>query len=460
MSQWTRASLIFASVTLFAIGACSEDDPPQNNNPAPAGSGGQAGSAGSAGEAGAGAGATGGSGGTSGSGGSAGSSGSGASGGSSNDAAVDAPVGSPRPILPDSRAPDFSVLKYLEKAGSVTAPVTDGWDPTAGIGDVASFTPTYTVAATGGTHTTVQSAVDSAAGDGGTGRIYIRVLPGTYREFVCVPFGARPITLYGTGAQPSDTVIVFNNYSGKMKPVGQPGNPCSPSTSSGSYGTSGSATFAAYSNDFQAKNLTFSNDTDETGITSNAQGVALMTQGDKLVFENVRVLGNQDSLYVKTLSPENIARAYFKSSYVEGDVDFIFGRGTFVLDGCEIKQLTARQKTGNALAPSTDARNPYGILVINSTFTADTGAASGSIQLGRAWDESQQDIATYTRNVATGVYPNGQALVRQSPLGAHIAAAPWRSAATTNRPFNPEAGALPANRLYEYANTGPGSVAP
>jgi pectinesterase len=306
----------------------------------------------------------------------------------------------------------------------------------------------------------VQGDVVSAAGDGGTGRVYIRVQPGTYREFVCVPFGAPPITLYGTGAQPSDTVIVFNNYSGKMKPVGQPGNPCSPSTSSGSYGTSGSATFAAYANDFQAKNLTFSNDTDETGITNNAQGVALMTQGDKLVFENVRVLGNQDSLYVKSSSPEIIQRAYFKGSYVEGDVDFIFGRATFVLDGCEIKQLTNRQKTGNALAPSTDARNPFGILVINSTFTADMGAASGSIQLGRAWDESQQDIATYTRNVATGVYPNGQALVRQSALGAHIAAAPWRSAATTNRPFNSEAGILPANRLYEYANTGPGSAMP
>jgi pectinesterase len=451
--QRTRAVLVFL-VTLFAIGACGEDGDAPNDNSPHAGTGGQAGSAGSAGDAGSGRGATGGSGG------SGGSAGSGGTSGGASDAGSDAPAGTPRPLLPADKAPDFSVLKYLEKAGPVTAPVADGWNPTAGIGDVASFTPAYTVAATGGTHTTVQAAVDAAAGDGGTGRVYIRVSPGTYRELVCVPLGAPPITLYGSSAQASDTVIVFDNYSGKMKPVGQPGNPCSPSTSSGSFGTSGSATFAAYASDFQAKNITFANDTDETGITSNAQGVALMTQGDKLVFENVRVLGNQDTLYVKSPSPEVIGRAYFKSAYVEGDVDFIFGRGTLVLDGCEIKQLTSRQRSGNALAPSTDARNPYGILVINSTFTAETGTSDRTIQLGRAWDESQQDLATYTRNVATGVYPNGQALVRESTLGAHIAVAPWRAAATTNRPFNSEPGALPANRLHEYANTGPGSAQP
>ena len=133
-----------------------------------------------------------------------------------------------------------------------------------------------------------------------------------------------------------------------------------------------------------------------------------------------------------------------------------------MLDDCEIKYLTQRQGTkgGNPLAPSTDARNPYGILVINSRFTAEAGTANGSIQLGRAWDESQRDIPTYTANVATGIYPNGQALVRDSTLGVHIAAAPWRSAATTDRPFSSQPGALPANRLYEYANTGPGSAAP
>jgi len=45
--------------------------------------------------------------------------------------------------------------------------------------------------------------------------------------------------------------------------------------------------------------------------------------------------------------------------------------------------------------------------------------------------------------VATGIYPNGQAVVRDSTLGAHIRAAdPWAEAATTKRPFSSVAGRI------------------
>ena len=164
----------------------------------------------------------------------------------------------------------------------------------------------------------------------------------------------------------------------------------------GTFGTSGSATFGAFARDFQAKNLTIANDFDEGTNTSNVQAVALMTQADKLIFENVRFLGNQDTLYVKTGNADQVARAYFKGCYVEGDVDFIFGRATFVLDACEIKYLTARRGSsgGQILSPSTDVRNPYGILVINSMFTAETGTPAGLIGLGRAWDEGGTSGAT------------------------------------------------------------------
>jgi pectinesterase len=127
-----------------------------------------------------------------------------------------------------------------------------------------------------------------------------------------------------------------------------------------------------------------------------------------------------------------------KDSYVEGDVDFIFGRATLVLDGCTIHHISTRNgSTGYAVVPSTDSRHRYGILVANSEFTADFGTAAAQTHLGRAWDESQVDVATYAMNVASGVYPNGQALVRDSVLGAHVrSAAPWAEAATTKRPFS------------------------
>jgi pectinesterase len=111
------------------------------------------------------------------------------------------------------------------------------------------------------------------------------------------------------------------------------------------------------------------------------------------------------------------------------------------------------------VAPSTDSRNPFGILITRSTFTADATALASSTALGRAWDESQVDVPTYLANVQTGVFPNGQAVVRESTLGPHIqAAAPWRAAATTSRPYSSVAGAVPANRFYELANSGPGSA--
>jgi pectinesterase len=255
-------------------------------------------------------------------------------------------------------------------------------------------------------------------------------------------------------------VIVSDNYSGKPKANGQSANPCNANLTGTTYGTSGSATFAAYAREFQAKNLTFSNDTDESavGATSGVQAVALMTQGDTLIFDNVRVLGNQDTLYVKTPGPGVVSRAYFKDCYVEGDVDFVFGRGTAVLDNCEIRYLTRRVAagSGNVVAPSTDARNERGILVIHSRLTADA-APAGMAYIGRAWDEGAGDLAGYATAVAMGIYPNGQVLIRDSVIGAQVRPSdPWRSAATTDRPYSSTAGAFPANRLYEYNNTGPG----
>ncbi len=368
---------------------------------------------------------------------------------------------STRPQLSPVSAATFTILDYLSQAGSVAAPVVDDWDPTAGVGDVSTFTATFRVAAAGGTHATVQEAITAAVTAGGTARQYIEVAAGTYREVVCVPSNAPPITLYSTNPDASQTVIAFDNYSGKAKEVGTPANPCNPSLDSATFGTSGSATFAAYGREFHAKNLSFVNDTDETTATGGVQGVALMMQGDRIVLENVRALGNQDTLFVKSPNVTTIARTYIKDCYVEGDTDFIFGRGTFVLDGCTIHSLTNRTDNGVVLAPSTFWQNPYGILIINSTFTGDAGAAAQSTHLGRAWDESQVDVATYTANVQTGMYPNGQAVIRDSTLGAHIqSAAPWRPAATTSRPYDSVGGTLPANRLYEFGNTGPGSAAP
>jgi pectinesterase len=373
------------------------------------------------------------------------------------------------PHLDDAGVANLTTLKYLAQAGIITAGLlTDNWNPTAGVGDVSTFTATFTVAATGGTHTTVQAAIDAAVAMGGTTRLYIDVTPGTYREVVCVPTSAPPITLYSTNADASQTVIVYNNYNGLTLDAGAAINPCArPSSTATTFGTAGSSTFISLAKGFQAKNITFSNDVSTTTLagTSGTQAVALMTEADQIVLENVRALGHQDTLYIETSSAGTVLRAYVKNSYISGDVDFIFGGATFVLDGCTINFASDRRGTGDVLSPSTDVRNPYGILVTNSTFSADPSTAANSVTLGRAWDRSSTDLPTYVSTlVPTCGYPNGQALVRDSVFSAaYNATTPWSPAATSKRPFcsNPwvctdaGAGVCPANRLFEFDDTAP-----
>jgi pectinesterase len=368
------------------------------------------------------------------------------------------------PHLDDAGAANETTLKYLAQYGVVSAGLlTDNWDPTTtgAIGDVTTFTATFTVAPTGGTHTTVQAAIDAAVAMGGTQRLYINVTAGTYREVVCVPANAPPITLYSTNADASQTVIVYNNYNGEAFDAGAI-NPCvQPSSTATTHGTAGSSTFAAFAKGFQAKNITFSNDVSNAtlGTTTGTQAVALMTQADQIVLENIRALGHQDTLYIETAGG-TVYRAYVKNSFISGDVDFIFGGATFVLDGCTINFASDRRNTGDVLSPSTDVRVPYGILVTNGTFTADPDAGVNAVTLGRAWDRSSTDIPTYVSTIVpTCAYPNGQALVRDSTFsGNYNATNPWAAAATTKRPFCSEpwvctdagSGVCPANRLFEF----------
>ena len=300
----------------------------------------------------------------------------------------------------------------------------DNWDPTAGLGAASSFTANFTVAADGsGTHTTVQAALTAAAS--GTARRYILVKPGTYRGVVSIS-GSTPITLYGADTDATRVVIVNSN------------------SAADAGGTSGSATFTTKAAGFQLMNLTISNDFATPTSGSNIQAVALYTTGDKTVLQNVRLHGFQDTFYADSSSATAIARVYVKDSFIEGDTDFIFGRAVLVIDGGTIHYLSSRKGTGSGVhfAPSTHVDNMYGFLATRVNFTAESGAPSNKISLGRSWDQS-----------STTPTPNGQAVVRESMLGGHISqTAPWAAAATSGRAYS-----ATGNRFNEYCNSGPGA---
>lgn len=153
-------------------------------------------------------------------------------------------------------------------------------------------------------HSSVQAAVDAAVAAGGTMRRYISVKPGTYREVVCVPAAAPPITLFGLGSAPAHTTISFGNANPTPKPGGSATHPCASNASSSTVGTSDSGTVTVRAAQFQARNLAIVNSYVEgTYASSNQSAVALALRGDKAVLENVALVGNQDTLLAAPPAP-------------------------------------------------------------------------------------------------------------------------------------------------------------
>ena len=289
-----------------------------------------------------------------------------------------------------------------------------------------------------GDFTTVQSAVNAATGAGHT----LVLAPGVYRETVITGVtdpatgkltdAATEMTWIGASEDPRDVVIVYDNANGTQKPDG-----------SGTYGTSGSATTTLRTDGFTARWITFANDwlrADHSDITGT-QAVAVKVQGDRSAFFDCRFLGHQDTLYADSLALGVFARQYYARCYIEGDVDFVFGRATAVYDHCHFRTLDrtdlATAPYGFVFAPSTAVANPRGYLVTRSRVSSQ--APGGYYKLARPWVPGSDTTA------------HPMLTVRDTALGPGIdAVAPYTNMSDTY-PWQ-------GQRFAEYRNTGPGAV--
>ena len=348
-----------------------------------------------------------------------------------------------RPQLSDAQAVSATVASQL-----------GDWSPAAL--DPSRWKPSFVVAADGsGTHTTVQAALDALPPRGsGPARSYILVKPGTYRGPLCVQ-GKAPFALYGVG-DPSAVVLVDQRYNALPKARDAAAQPCIPALGSEIVGTAGSASVAIHSDDVQLARLTIANDSMDRvrggvgyppGVSESggAQAVALMTAGDRIQLEDVRLLGHQDTFYAESRAGAR-SRVLVRRSEIRGDVDFIFGAASLVIDDSLIVSRAGRRKAGHGghvLAPSTPAARADGFLVLNSRLLAEPGVAPASISLGRAWDHGVKPGEW--RDAPDS--PNGRAVIRDSLLGPHLTG--W-SASTSRRPFSATGDA--ANRMAEYRN--------
>ena len=315
------------------------------------------------------------------------------------------------------RTPTRAVISLAAIAGAlIAATIAAPW---------ASAATTVTVAADGsGNYTTVQAAVN-AVPTNNSSTYTINIKAGTYRGTVNIPSNKPYITLHGTGSSASAVVLVERHASGSTKPDGS------------TYGTAGSATVIIAAANTTVSNLTMSNDFDEAANNLSAeQAVAVNTSGDRVQFDGVRMLGNQDTLLVNT-SGTALRRLYVRNSYVEGDVDFIFGGGTMVFQNGEIRSLTRGSSSNNGYitAAATNINNKFGYLFWGTHLTSN--APAKTVYLGRPWHPGGDVNAI------------AQVLYRGVTMDAHIRDDPW----TDMSGFSWKAA-----RFTEYGSTGAGAV--
>ncbi|KAK9715428.1 hypothetical protein RND81_06G164400 [Saponaria officinalis] len=221
-----------------------------------------------------------------------------------------------------------------------------------------------------GDFTTIQDAIDSLPLINLV-RVIIKVKSGIYEEKVNIPQLKAFVSIEGEGAD--NTIVEWGDTAQTIGPNGR------------QLGTFGSATFAVNSPYFIAKNITFKNTYPAPAPGAiGKQAVAFRISADTAAFVGCKFLGAQDTLY------DHFGRHYYKDCYIEGTVDFIFGNGLSLFEGCEVHAIA--QKLGAVTAQGRKSMlDDTGFSFVNCKVTG-----SGVLYLGRAWGPFSRVVFAYT----------------------------------------------------------------
>lgn len=180
--------------------------------------------------------------------------------------------------------------------------------------------------------------------------------PGIYNQKITITLD----NLIIEGMNPNSVIITYHDHATMIHKDGR------------DYGTFRTPTLTIMSDNVTIRNITIKND---AGVgVEVGQAVAMAVYGNHLYCENVRLEGNQDTLFLSPL-PEypkakntsylstnqlhsNHIHAHFKHSSITGNIDFIFGSATALFDSCDI---IATGK-GYIAAPSTHERFKFGFI--------------------------------------------------------------------------------------------------
>lgn len=240
----------------------------------------------------------------------------------------------------------------------------------------------------------------------------IYVKKGVYKEKLIIPSWLTNITICGEDRD--NTIITWDDHANIKMPVG--GLDSETAVKGKPMGT-----FRTYTLKVQGSYITLKDITIENNAAKLGQAVTLHTEGDHILVQNCRLLGNQDTVYTGVGG----TRVAFYDCYIEGTTDFIFGPSIAWFQNCEIHSKANSYIT----AASTPAGQKYGYVFYKCRLTADKDV--DKVYLGRPWR------------------PFAATIFMDCELGKHIRPEGWHN---WNNAKNEETA-----RYAEYGNKGEGA---
>lgn len=227
-----------------------------------------------------------------------------------------------------------------------------------------------------GDYTSVQAAIDAAPAN----RVkpwLIFIKEGTYKGHVDLPASKPYLYFIGQGR---DKVFISDD---KLS-----GGPNALDVNKG-------ATFTAHAANLYFEGLSFVN---SYGVEKNdgPQALALNTENDRIVFNNVGMYSYQDTWI--TTSKSNY-RHYVKNSFIEGAVDFIYNSGNVYFDNDTLNIV--RKDGGYIVAPSHAKDVKWGYVFMNNVITAPGVPSETSVWLGRPWHNFPKTVFINTKAEVT-----------------------------------------------------------
>ncbi|MGC5170365.1 pectinesterase family protein [Micromonospora sp. DT81.3] len=220
--------------------------------------------------------------------------------------------------------------------------------------------------------------------------------PGVYIEHVVIAPRDAPLLIRSSTGAAEDVVLTFGLRQGDRDRTGMEF-------------VQSCATLTIDADAVTVRHITIENSFDRRAHPElpNVQALALRTRGDEILLDGCRLLGRQDTVLLDAPSFAAWRRVHLRECEIQGDVDFVYGRATALIEGGILRSVGP----GYIAAPSTARENPRGFLFWNVDVVADL--PDGSVRLGRPWHPGGKPDAV------------GQAVFARCRLGAHIAAEPW-----------------------------------